>query len=130
MTFRAGELASGRLQKWEDGIRFALDNLLDNAALHGNPDGVVEASVTANGSDLVVLIDDDGPGIAPEDRERLTQRFSRGADRRSPGSGLGLALVDQQARLHGGRLVLGDAPAGGLRAILTIPKCAPSIGSR
>jgi two-component system sensor histidine kinase PrrB len=130
VTFRAGELASGRLQKWEDGIRFALDNLLDNAALHGNPDGVVEASVTANGSDLVVLIDDDGPGIAPEDRERLTQRFSRGADRRSPGSGLGLALVDQQARLHGGRLVLGDAPAGGLRAILTIPKCAPSIGSR
>ena len=128
VTYRAREFAPARIEGWEDGIRLALDNLLDNAARHGKPDGVVEASVTADGTDLVVVIDDDGPGIAPEDRERLTQRFSRGANPQSPGSGLGLALVEQQAQLHGGEFALGDAPAGGLRATLTIPRHAPGTG--
>jgi two-component system sensor histidine kinase PrrB len=56
----------------------------------------------------------------------MTQRFVRGAHPRSGGSGLGLALVDQQARLHGGELTLADAPTGGLRATLTIPAATES----
>jgi two-component system sensor histidine kinase PrrB len=89
---------------------------------------VVEASLTVNGADLVVVIDDDGPGVAPEDRDRLTQRFARGTNPRSPGSGLGLALVDQQARLHGGKLSLATAPSGGMRATITIPRSSSESG--
>jgi two-component system sensor histidine kinase PrrB len=105
---------------WSDGIRLALDNLLDNAALHGREDGNVEVAVSARDGAVRIDVDDDGPGIAAPDREPLAQRFARGAAPRSPGSGLGLALADQQARLHGGRLELGAAPAGGLRATLTL----------
>jgi two-component system, OmpR family, sensor histidine kinase PrrB len=107
---------------WPDGIRLALDNLLDNAALHGREDGNVEVTVSAggDGDGVRIDVDDDGPGIAATDRAPLTQRFARGAAPRSPGSGLGLALADQQARLHGGRLELGAAPAGGLRATLIL----------
>ena len=101
---------------WPDGLRLALDNLLDNAALHGRPAGSVEVAVTADG----VIVDDDGAGIAVRDRQNLTRRFTRGDAPRAPGSGLGLALVDQQARLHGGTLVLGDSPLGGLRVTFAV----------
>lgn len=106
---------------WNDGIRLALDNLLDNAALHGTPDGRVDVTVASDGTAVRVIVDDDGPGIPLDARRRMTQRFVRGDRPRGHGSGLGLALVDQQARLHGGDLTLGDAPTGGLRATLTIP---------
>jgi signal transduction histidine kinase len=73
----------------------------------------------------VVLVDDDGPGVPPEERETVLGRFARGRTATAPGSGLGLALVDQQARLHGGRLTLEDAPRGGLRARVTLGRDVP-----
>jgi two-component system sensor histidine kinase PrrB len=108
---------------WTDGIRLALDNLLDNAALHGSPDGRVDVRVRTSddGSAVCLIVDDDGPGIPPVARARVTERFARGDHPRSGGSGLGLALVEQQARLHDGELTLQDAPAGGLRARLSLP---------
>ena len=63
--------------------------------------------------ELVVRVEDDGPGIPPDERERLLEPFARGADARPDGTGLGLAIVAQQAALHGGELRLGDAPGGG-----------------
>lgn len=130
VMYRFREGPPALVDGWSDGIRRALDNLLDNAALHGKPDGAVDVALSTDGRTARAVVDDDGAGIAAEDRERLTRRFTRGAEPRNPGSGLGLALVDQQAKLHGGTFLLGDAPAGGLRATLTIPLRVGEPGKR
>ena len=104
----------------EAGLRLALDNLLTNAIRHGRT-GRVDVSVSSAAGRTVVTVDDDGPGIPPEERALVTGRFVRGRSAAPGGSGLGLALVQQQALLHGGRLLLLDSPAGGLRAVLDLP---------
>jgi signal transduction histidine kinase len=78
----------------------------------------VTASVSAT---ILVAVDDKGPGIPLEDREKATDRFYRGeAARSTPGSGLGLSLVLAVAQLHGGTFRLEDNRPG-LRAILSLP---------
>jgi signal transduction histidine kinase len=68
-----------------------------------------------------IAVEDRGPGIPEADRIKVTERFYRGeSSRGTPGSGLGLTLVDAVARLHGGTLRLEDARPG-LRAVLTVP---------
>jgi two-component system sensor histidine kinase PrrB len=109
------------VQGWRDGLRIAVDNLLDNAALHGRPGGAVQVCLVGDGGNARVTVGDDGPGIPADQRELMKQRFARGAGPRSGGSGLGLALVEQQAVLHGGALHLDDSPGGGLRATLLLP---------
>jgi signal transduction histidine kinase len=69
---------------------------------------------------LRAIIDDDGPGLAPERRAEALRRGRR-LDESKPGSGLGLAIVKELAEAYGGRLELGDSPLGGLRAILLLP---------
>lgn len=104
-----------------DGLRGILDNLLENAALHGRRDGRVTVALRAvdgGGADLVV--DDDGPGVPPGEREAVLRRFARGSDASAPGTGLGLAIVAAQAARHGGGVTLGDAPLGGLRVTVTL----------
>jgi signal transduction histidine kinase len=121
--FSVGEGEPVTVEGWPDGLRLALDNLLNNAALHGRADGRVEVRVAGNDEEFVrAVVSDDGPGIAAVDRERLRERFARGQQPRASGSGLGLALVDQQARLHGGRLELDESPNGGLEATLLLPR--------
>ncbi|WP_369371677.1 ATP-binding protein [Promicromonospora sp. Populi] len=105
---------------WRDGLQLALGNLLDNAALHGRPAGRVTVSVARSGETVAITVADDGPGVPAVERPVVTGRFVRGAQPRGPGSGLGLALVDQQARLHSGTFTLGDGPDGGLAATLTL----------
>jgi len=105
---------------WATGLRLAVDNLLDNAALHGDPDGTVQVTIADANDQVAVTVDDDGPGIPADDRGAMTQRFRRGANPRASGSGLGLALVEQQANLHNGSLTLGVSPAGGLSASLAL----------
>jgi signal transduction histidine kinase len=79
----------------------------------------ISALATPSGVDIVVA--DHGPGIPAADRERATERFFRGEiARSSPGSGLGLALVQAVAQLHGGSLHLEDAQPG-VVAILSLP---------
>lgn len=97
----------------------AVSNLVDNATKYARRRIRIEAGVDAAGARVVVA--DDGPGIAPEDRERSTERFVRlDPSRSGKGAGLGLSLVAAVARLHGGSLVLGDAGPG-LRAELVMP---------
>jgi signal transduction histidine kinase len=67
-----------------------------------------------------IAVDDDGAGLSPSERERVTRRGSR-LDETKPGSGLGLSIVVELARLYGGQLNLGAAPLGGLRAELVLP---------
>jgi signal transduction histidine kinase len=67
-----------------------------------------------------ILVDDDGRGLTPAEREQVARRGRR-LDETKPGSGLGLSIVVELAGLYGGGLTLGSAPLGGLRAELVIP---------
>jgi two-component system, OmpR family, sensor histidine kinase PrrB len=97
---------------WEPGLRLLADNLIENAARHGRPEGRVHVILTEN---AVLHVDDDGPGVPPEQRAHIFEPFARidGVDR--PGSGLGLAIVAQQARHHGASIHVGAAELGGAR---------------
>jgi signal transduction histidine kinase len=100
-----------------------LGNLLDNACKWGKSRVAIESS--GNGRDIVIEVDDDGPGLAASMRERVLQRGVR-ADEAAPGSGLGLAIVRDLADLYGGSIVLEESPLGGLRARLTLQRAVTS----
>ena len=97
-----------------------LDNLLRNACRYAR--GQIVVSVLASRSTVRVVVDDDGPGIAPEHREKVFDRFYRVADdraRSSGGSGLGLAMVAETVRRRGGSVFVGESPDGGARFQIT-----------
>jgi len=103
----------------------ALANLIDNAIKHGARDAEEGPKVSVILTDSQVAAElsvaDNGPGIAPADRSRVTDRFVRlEASRSTPGSGLGLSLVEAIANVHRGRFELGDAEPG-LKATLVFP---------
>jgi two-component system sensor histidine kinase MprB len=96
----------------------AVTNLLDNAVKFAPPSSVVRVDTRAG----EVTVTDEGPGIAPEDRPKVFQRFYRAtAARNLPGSGLGLAIVADAAATHGGTVVAGQAPGGGALLRLRLP---------
>ena len=75
-----------------------------------------------DGSQVEVVVDDAGPGVAPEERERIFERFVRGGSRGSlPGTGLGLSLVAETMRAHHGTVHVDDAPGGGARFVMRLP---------
>jgi signal transduction histidine kinase len=126
VTARLRAPESGPLVKAEaESLRMLLDNLLDNAALHGRPDGNIEVAIelTTNG-DAVIQVNDDGPGIAEDQRARVLERFVRGEGARGAGTGLGLAIAAAQAARYGGSLTLGASPLGGLQVRVVIPVSA------
>lgn len=99
-----------------------LGNLIDNAALHGG--GRVFITVEANADQVRVLVEDDGKGIAPEQRSRLFERGER-LDTDKPGTGLGLAIVKDVAELYSGSVALDSSEdLGGLLVTLTLPLAA------
>lgn len=103
-----------RTSGWEPGLRMIADNLLTNAVVHGRSSRTLGADVAvtlrARHGDAVLTVDDHGPGIPPQARERVFHRFQRGAN--SPGTGLGLTLVAQQVDLHRGTVRVTDRPDG------------------
>jgi len=103
-------------------VRRALGNLIDNALRHAGEPVEVEAANAPAG--VVIEVRDRGPGIPPEEAERLKRPFTRlHAARSGPsGSGLGLAIVERVARGHGGRLDLLPREGGGLVARLTLAR--------
>jgi len=106
-------------------LRTLAGNLIDNAIRYTPDGGRVDVNVTRDdgGSDAAhcLRVDDSGPGIPPEERERVLDRFYRPAGQAQPGSGLGLAIVHSIAERHGARLVLGASPLGGLRITVGFP---------
>ncbi|PXX05176.1 sensor histidine kinase [Mycolicibacterium moriokaense] len=109
----------GVIWGWPGGLRLAVDNLVRNAVTHGQATRIVLAASRYDHT-MTIVVDDDGPGLPEEEHQSVLGRFSRGRNAAPGGSGLGLALVAQQAALHGGRIELSNGPLGGLRATLTI----------
>jgi len=97
-------------------------NLLDNARLHG---GGATSVTLENGprGGIRISVEDAGPGVAPSERARIFERFARGSAGRTRvgGTGLGLALVAEHARAHGGQVWVEDVPSGGARFVVEIP---------
>jgi len=98
-----------------------LTNLMDNADLYG--DGVVRVAVEVGSGMIRFTVDDEGQGVPVEEQERIFERFYRGSGRAAgdTGSGLGLALVAEHSRLHGGRVHVEDGPKGGARFVVELP---------
>jgi two-component system, OmpR family, sensor histidine kinase PrrB len=104
------------LRGWPDGLRLLIDNLLENAVRHGGRHVRVRLTVQEANGEVRLTVEDDGPGVPVEDRDRILDRFERGQGAHGPGSGLGLALVAQQAELHGGAIEVGESEElGGAR---------------
>lgn len=97
-------------------------NLFENAETHGG--GLSTVEITRSGPDLMVAVDDAGPGVQHKDRERLFERFATGRNKRgsSSGTGLGLALVAETAAVHGGTVWCTASPAGGARFVVRLPE--------
>ena len=104
-----------------------LANLLDNAGRYGGGATSVSVSLDKDGDAARIVVEDAGPGIAEDDRERVFDRFARGsteAGRRGTGEGvgLGLALVKEHVHLHGGRVWVEDRETGpGARVVVELP---------
>lgn len=101
----------------------ALRNLLDNADAHAG--GATCVAVRPDPAGIAVIVDDAGPGVPVDERERIFDRFARGrnASRRGSagGTGLGLALVREHVHAHGGRVAVCDRPGGGARFVIELP---------
>jgi signal transduction histidine kinase len=97
-------------------------NLLENALRHTDPGTAVEATVERLNGEVVLSVEDDGPGIPPELHDKVFERFFRGAGDRSGSSGLGLSIVRAVARSHGGNVALADPLDGrGARFVVRFP---------
>jgi two-component system osmolarity sensor histidine kinase EnvZ len=125
VRFVAGDVAPFPMRP--TAITRLLGNLVDNALAYGAPP--VEIRTAASAGSAILEVADRGPGIAADDVERLKQPFtrasaSRARDDGAPGAGLGLAIVDRIARLHGGRFDLMPRDGGGTIARITLPTTA------
>ena len=106
-------------------------NLIENAARHTPPGTHVRASTAIDDGSAVLVVEDDGPGIAPELGGRVFERFVRGAQTGSRGSGLGLSIVRAVAESHGGSVTLEASNGGtGARFVITIPRDPAPAGPR
>jgi two-component system, OmpR family, sensor kinase len=100
--------------------RLAL-NLMENALRHTPPGTRVRAAVGVQGDEVVLVVEDDGPGVSPAVRDRIFERFVRGDGDRGSSSGLGLAIVRAVADSHGGTVTLEEAHPGA-RFVVRLPR--------
>jgi two-component system sensor histidine kinase MprB len=103
-----------------------INNLLDNAARHSPPGGVVEVGVEAAAGQVLARVRDHGAGVAEADLPHVFDRFYRGAGARGrQGTGLGLSIVRQVVEQHGGSVTAANAPDGGAIFTVGLPLAAP-----
>lgn len=118
-------VSAGRIHGDERTLGRVLRNLGDNAVRHART--TVAFSLTEEAGTVELGVDDDGPGVPPEHRERILERFVRldeSRNRDEGGAGLGLAIVAEVVAAHGGQLVVADSPLGGARFSLRFPRPA------
>ena len=117
-----GQAGEGRISGHADALRILVRNLLDNAVKYTPAGGTVDLEVRRVQGALVLSVDDSGPGIPEDDRERVLDRFYRIAGTPTTGSGLGLAIVKSITELHAATLHLGHSQRlGGLRVEVRFP---------
>lgn len=103
-------------------IGSAFENIVRNALRYSHEK--IEVAFTADNQGITIIVDDDGPGVSPEDREQIFRPFYRtdeARDRESGGTGLGLAIVSTAVEQHKGKVVATDSPLGGLRLQIWLP---------
>ena len=102
-------------------LRRVISNLVDNALIYGK---VAHVSIESEGQSVILLVDDEGPGIPPEQREQILEPFVRMEDSRSRqtgGAGLGLAVARSLIEAQDGTISIADAPGGGARLVVRLP---------
>jgi two-component system sensor histidine kinase PrrB len=102
------------------GLRLVIDNAITNAVKHGGATEI-QLSADSSGAGVTIAVDDNGTGVPEEERRTVFERFSRGSTAARSGSGLGLALVAQQADLHRGTAGMEASHLGGARLVLRLP---------
>ena len=120
--------APGTIISSRELLRRALFNLVENAVKYGPEGGQVRLCAELDGNDMVISVDDQGPCIPPELRERIFEPFFRvdaARSRELGGTGLGLALVRAIAEVHGGSVWVEEHQAGGNRFVLRLPAAQP-----
>lgn len=103
-------------------LQQVIANLLDNAAKFTPEHGSITVTLAAAGPEAVLTVRDSGPGIAPEDQDKVFKRFYRAdSSRNLPGNGLGLSLVSAVVHAHGGTVTLRSGPGSGSEFTVTLP---------
>jgi two-component system OmpR family sensor kinase len=126
----SGRLPHGTVAMDPDLVAQVVRNLVDNARRHAGAGGRVMVSAWASGEEVVIAVDDDGPGIPAGERQRVFDRFHRSEaarDRASGGTGLGLGIARSIVDAHAGRIWVEDSPLGGARLAFSLPGFAPSV---
>jgi two-component system sensor histidine kinase KdpD len=105
-------------------IEQILSNLIDNAAKFAPPDSLIEVSLSQQAGRVQVVVADAGPGVPPQEREPIFDKFYSAADKALAGVGLGLFICRELVRLHGGCIWVEERPGGGSRFCFTLPLTA------
>jgi PAS domain S-box-containing protein len=105
-----------------------VENLVVNAHKHTPTNGAIEVRLTARGRDLLLVVEDQGPGIPDEYKEVVFESFNRGPNilATTPGAGIGLTIVERFAAVHGGRCWIEDRAGGGASFRVLLPDCVSS----
>lgn len=107
-------------------IRELIGNLIDNALKHCPEGSEATVSVESDSRNVRLMVTDSGPGIPPEERDRVFERFYRLPDSTAPGTGLGLSIAREIARMHGATIsVTGNDSGRGTRVVVAFPKARP-----
>ena len=115
------EADAGPINGHESSLRLLIRNLLINAITYTPAEGKVSIRLCKQGQHTVLVVEDSGPGISEEDRERVTERFYRVNNHQAPGCGIGLSIVDRVVQMHHGSMKLGQADSGkGLKVVIQL----------
>ena len=101
-------------------MRRAVENLITNALRFASRDSTVRVGIVRTEARVQIRVEDDGEGVAAEDREAIFEPFRRGAGASGRGAGLGLAIVRDVARRHGGEAWVESSESGGTRFVLAL----------
>jgi two-component system, OmpR family, sensor kinase len=123
--FELGDVSDTTIEADPDRLAQVIHNLGQNAVVHTGPGGLVRLSAAANGRYVRFAVEDDGPGIPADERDRIFDRFHRtdySRARSNGGSGLGLAIARALVEAHGGKIRACESPEGGARVEFDIPR--------